>query len=272
MHRKNRQSRLSESNDGLCVKRRDQTRGARTGQRSAGRGRGRQGLETRRGSRYGAGSWSPERRGGPPRCQPIFPRSISRPKRTSARRSTPEARLEAVREMFRLLPKHKGTEKLQSDLKQKMSRLREEAERGKAGAKKAGVSHRVPSEGAGQVVLVGRAERGEEQPAGGPDQCPAGGRALSVHDPGAAAGDHDAAGRAGAARRPAADRAGLLRDLGAERDPIGGRRAARGGPGQRRRGGCGPGRPGPAGRGRTPNWWASCPTTWRTSGSATSGR
>jgi uncharacterized protein len=69
--------------------------------------------------------------------------------------STPEARLEAVREMFRLLPKHKGTEKLQSDLKQKMSRLREETERGKAGAKKSGVSHRVPSEGAGQVVLVG---------------------------------------------------------------------------------------------------------------------
>src|SRR5262245_14188057 len=69
--------------------------------------------------------------------------------------STPEARLDAVREMFRLLPKHKGTEKLQSDLKQKLSRLREDIERGKAGGKKTGVSHRVPSEGAGQVVLVG---------------------------------------------------------------------------------------------------------------------
>ncbi len=75
--------------------------------------------------------------------------------------STPEARLEAVREMFRLLPKHKGTEKLQSDLKQKMSQLREEAERGKAGGKKAGVSHRVPSEGAGQVVLVGPPNAGK---------------------------------------------------------------------------------------------------------------
>ena len=52
--------------------------------------------------------------------------------------STPEARLEAVREMFRLLPKHKGTEKLQSDLKQKMSQLREEAERGKAGGRRRG--------------------------------------------------------------------------------------------------------------------------------------
>ena len=73
----------------------------------------------------------------------------------SRKASTPEARLEAVREMFRLLPKHKGTEKLQSDLKQKMSRLREEMEKGKAGGKKAGVSYRVPTEGAGQIVLVG---------------------------------------------------------------------------------------------------------------------
>lgn len=68
--------------------------------------------------------------------------------------ATPEARLEALRVMFRLLPKHKGTEKLQSDLKQKMSQLREETERGKTG-KKAGVSYRVPREGAGQIVLVG---------------------------------------------------------------------------------------------------------------------
>jgi ribosome-interacting GTPase 1 len=75
--------------------------------------------------------------------------------------STPERRLEAVREMFRLLPKHKGTEKLQSDLKQKMSRLRDEVERGKVGGKKAGVSHRVPAEGAGQLVLVGAPNAGK---------------------------------------------------------------------------------------------------------------
>ena len=69
--------------------------------------------------------------------------------------TTPADRLEALRVMFRLLPKHKGTEKLQSDLKQKISRAKEEIEGGKSGAKKAGLSHRVPREGAGQVVLVG---------------------------------------------------------------------------------------------------------------------
>ena len=45
-------------------------------------------------------------------------------------------RLEKVREMFRLLPKHKGTEKLQSDLKQKISQLRDEQAHGKASGKK----------------------------------------------------------------------------------------------------------------------------------------
>ena len=49
--------------------------------------------------------------------------------------STAAARLEKLREMFRLLPKHKGTEKLQSDLKQKISQVRDEQDRGKSGKK-----------------------------------------------------------------------------------------------------------------------------------------
>jgi ribosome-interacting GTPase 1 len=71
------------------------------------------------------------------------------------RASTPAERLEKLREMFRLIPKHKGTEKLQAELKQKISRARDEAESGKATAKKSGLSHKVPREGAGQVVLIG---------------------------------------------------------------------------------------------------------------------
>ncbi len=69
--------------------------------------------------------------------------------------SAPEERLEKLRELFRLLPKHKGTEKLQSDLKQKISQLKEEQERGKSGSKKAGPSYHVSREGAGQVMLIG---------------------------------------------------------------------------------------------------------------------
>jgi ribosome-interacting GTPase 1 len=75
--------------------------------------------------------------------------------------SSAETRLEKVREMFRLLPKHKGTEKLQSDLKQKISQLRDEQERGKTPGKKSGVSHHVPREGAGQVMLIGPPNAGK---------------------------------------------------------------------------------------------------------------
>ncbi|WP_406693508.1 GTPase [Singulisphaera sp. Ch08] len=74
---------------------------------------------------------------------------------------TPADRLEKLREMFRLLPKHKGTEKLQSDLKQKISRAKDDLEGAKTGGKKGGVSHRVPREGAGQIVLVGAPNAGK---------------------------------------------------------------------------------------------------------------
>lgn len=78
------------------------------------------------------------------------------------RASNPADRLEILRELFRLLPKHKGTEKLQADLKRKIGRAREELEGSKSSAKKAGsTSWRVPAEGAGQIVLVGPPNSGK---------------------------------------------------------------------------------------------------------------
>jgi ribosome-interacting GTPase 1 len=90
-----------------------------------------------------------------------LPPQYSKAEEEYRKATTPAARLETLREMFRLLPKHKGTEKLQSDLKQKISRAKDEIEASKTGAKKAGVSHRVPREGAGQVVLVGPPNAGK---------------------------------------------------------------------------------------------------------------
>ncbi|HEX3451125.1 MAG TPA: GTPase [Isosphaeraceae bacterium] len=75
--------------------------------------------------------------------------------------TTPLERLEKLRELFRLLPKHKGTEKLQSDLKQKISQLKDEQERGIRGGKKTGLSYHVPREGAGQVMLIGPPNTGK---------------------------------------------------------------------------------------------------------------
>jgi ribosome-interacting GTPase 1 len=92
-----------------------------------------------------------------------LPPQYSKAEEEYRRAATPTERLEALRVMFRLLPKHKGTEKLQSDLKKKISRAKDEIEGAKAGAggKKAGVSHRVPHEGAGQVALVGAPNAGK---------------------------------------------------------------------------------------------------------------
>ncbi|MDZ7374712.1 MAG: TGS domain-containing protein [candidate division KSB1 bacterium] len=68
-------------------------------------------------------------------------------------RSTPE-KLEALKEMLAVMPKHKGTEKLQADIKRRIAKLKEEAQRGRKGGGK-GYSIYVEKEGAGQVTLAG---------------------------------------------------------------------------------------------------------------------
>ncbi|MBN1347159.1 MAG: 50S ribosome-binding GTPase [Phycisphaerae bacterium] len=69
---------------------------------------------------------------------------------------TPAQRLEALEEMLRAIPKHKGTDKMQADLKRKIAQARREVA---SPSKKASSSRRdlfnVPKQGAGQVVLLG---------------------------------------------------------------------------------------------------------------------
>jgi ribosome-interacting GTPase 1 len=67
---------------------------------------------------------------------------------------TPEEKQEALRKMWALLPKHKASEKLQAQLKRRMSDVSEAVE-AKKHAKKAGVSYKVPKQGAGQYVILG---------------------------------------------------------------------------------------------------------------------
>jgi uncharacterized protein len=77
---------------------------------------------------------------------------------------TPDDRLAALRKMWSLLPKHKASEKLQAELKKKISAAREELEdRQHKGGKKAGASHKVPKQGAGQVILVGPPNAGKSR-------------------------------------------------------------------------------------------------------------
>src|SRR5437763_6671499 len=66
-----------------------------------------------------------------------------------------EERLECLKRMWALVPKHKASEKLQAELKTKLSETREEVERERKSPKKAGVSYKIPRQGAGQVLLLG---------------------------------------------------------------------------------------------------------------------
>lgn len=64
-----------------------------------------------------------------------------------------EERLDALREMLRTIPKHKGTEKMQADLKRRISQMRKAA--AKKGASRGPDPFHIPKGGAGQVILVG---------------------------------------------------------------------------------------------------------------------
>jgi uncharacterized protein len=68
---------------------------------------------------------------------------------------TPEERLECLKKMYTLLPKHKASEKLQAELKTKISAAKDEVETERQHPKKTGVSYKIPRQGAGQYTLLG---------------------------------------------------------------------------------------------------------------------
>lgn len=69
-----------------------------------------------------------------------------------------EEKRAALEEMLATIPKHKGTEKMQADLKRRMARLRQEAE---VRSGRGGNVIRVEPEGAAQVVLLGPPNTGK---------------------------------------------------------------------------------------------------------------
>jgi ribosome-interacting GTPase 1 len=76
---------------------------------------------------------------------------------------TPQGKIEALEEMFALMPKHKGTDRLRAELRTKIARFYEEAEKRPFVAKKGSQLYYVRKEGAGQVVLVGLPNVGKSQ-------------------------------------------------------------------------------------------------------------
>ena len=72
---------------------------------------------------------------------------------------TPAAKIAALEKMLATLPKHKGTEKMQADLRRRLSQARKDSQ--KKGAAHAAPFYFVEREGAGQVALVGPANSGK---------------------------------------------------------------------------------------------------------------
>ncbi len=73
----------------------------------------------------------------------------------------PRERLDCLREMFRTIPKHKGTEHLQADIKTRIKQLSEELAGPKKGGRRGGPSHVVRPEGAAQLCLMGPPNSGK---------------------------------------------------------------------------------------------------------------
>jgi ribosome-interacting GTPase 1 len=75
---------------------------------------------------------------------------------------TPQEELECLQTMLVELPKHKGTDKMQADLKQKISKVKKQlASAPKPGSKQSVL--RIPRQGAGRAVIIGGPNSGKSQ-------------------------------------------------------------------------------------------------------------
>jgi hypothetical protein len=88
----------------------------------------------------------------------LTPQYLEAERRFRAAKS-PQDKIAALEEMLAVIPKHKGTEHLQGDLKRRLAKLRVEAEQ--ARRRRGGFSMAVDREGAGQVVLAGPPNAGK---------------------------------------------------------------------------------------------------------------
>ncbi|MCU0764863.1 MAG: TGS domain-containing protein [Burkholderiaceae bacterium] len=73
----------------------------------------------------------------------------------------PRERLECLREMLRTIPKHKGTEHLQADIKARIKDLGEQLESGRKSGGHGGPALVIRPEGAAQVALLGPPNSGK---------------------------------------------------------------------------------------------------------------
>jgi len=74
-----------------------------------------------------------------------------------------QEQIDCLEQMLVLLPKHKASEKVQSDLKTRLKEARAELAAEKAAPKKVGKTFRFPRQGAGQIVILGGPNAGKSR-------------------------------------------------------------------------------------------------------------
>jgi ribosome-interacting GTPase 1 len=75
-----------------------------------------------------------------------------------------DEKIAALEEMLAKVPKHKGTEKIQADIKSKLAKAKKQAEtKGAGGPARHRETYSIPREGAGRVVLVGGPNTGKSR-------------------------------------------------------------------------------------------------------------
>jgi uncharacterized protein len=75
----------------------------------------------------------------------------------------PHEKLRMAKELLALMPKHKGTDKLQAEMKAKISKLRKEVEEGGKGhgAHRVDIHSHIDKEGAAQIIMIGPPNSGK---------------------------------------------------------------------------------------------------------------
>src|SRR4026208_1236196 len=79
------------------------------------------------------------------------------------RAQTPDEELRCLELMLREFPKHKGTDKLQAELKAKISKAKAENEQAKKSAKRGPRGPHIQRQGAGRATIIGGPNAGKSQ-------------------------------------------------------------------------------------------------------------
>jgi hypothetical protein len=92
----------------------------------------------------------------------LTPQYIKAEKEFKAAR-TIEEKIACMENMLALIPKHKGTDHMQADLKRRLAQLRREQAEGRPAGKRAPPVYKIEKGGAGQVILLGPPNAGKSQ-------------------------------------------------------------------------------------------------------------